>query len=51
MIYDCDKFHFVFERVGDFTECPYCGKKTIRESTNEEKRNISGIKRRARKIR
>ncbi len=51
MIYACDTCHFVFERVGDCTECPDCGKKTIREATNEEKRNISGIKRRARKIR
>lgn len=37
MIYACDACRFVFERVGECTECPDCGKKTIREADDKEK--------------
>ncbi len=37
MIYACDTCRFVFERVGECTECPDCGKKTIREANDKEK--------------
>lgn len=37
MIYTCDKCLFTFERVGEVTTCPGCGKETIHEATDSEK--------------
>ena len=37
MIYTCDKCHFIFERVGEVSTCPDCGKDAIREANEAEK--------------
>lgn len=36
MIYACDHCHFLFSRVGPVTQCPDCGKMTIRPAAPEE---------------
>ncbi len=37
MIYTCDKCHFIFERVGEVTSCPDCGKAAVREANEAER--------------
>lgn len=37
MIYTCESCHFTFSRVGECEQCPDCGKKAVREATEEEK--------------
>lgn len=36
MIYTCEACHFTFARVGECEQCPDCGKKAIREATEDE---------------
>lgn len=36
MIYTCEACHFTFTRVGECEQCPDCGKKAIREATEDE---------------
>ncbi len=37
MIYCCDACKFLFERIGEITQCPDCGKVMIREASEAEK--------------
>lgn len=34
--YICDSCHFQFERSGECTQCPDCGKESVRESNEAE---------------
>lgn len=36
MTYFCDKCGFLFSRMGEVKECPFCGGLSFRQSTPEE---------------
>lgn len=36
MIYTCEACHFTFTRIGECEKCPDCGKRAVREATEEE---------------
>lgn len=44
MIYCCDACRFLFEGIGEVKQCPDCGKKLVREATEEEKEEYKRLK-------
>ena len=40
MIFTCDTCHYVFTDEKQQSQCPDCGKFTIRPATNEEKQEL-----------
>ena len=38
MFYACDTCHFIFKRFGAVDACPDCGKPSVREATESEKK-------------
>lgn len=43
-IYQCDRCHFTFERVGIVQACPDCGSSNIRSATADERADYARIK-------
>jgi len=37
MIYACDHCRFIFNRAGEVSVCPNCGKPAVREASKDEK--------------
>lgn len=44
MVYRCDACKFLFERIGEVTQCPDCGKPLVREATDEEKEEYKRLR-------
>lgn len=43
MIYTCENCGFLFYRLGEIKECPFCEEKLIRPATGEEAQRLQEL--------
>jgi hypothetical protein len=50
MIYTCEDCGFIFYRLGEIKECPFCEEKHIRPATGEETQRLQELLEQGKKL-